>query len=45
MDEDQNMWHAVRYGGFKDMNSAAQAASQFTEKEGIQALIKKTNSL
>jgi len=45
LDEDQRMWHAVRYGGFKDMNTAAQAATEFTEKEGIQALIKRTSSL
>jgi cell division septation protein DedD len=45
VDEGQKTWHMVRFGGFKDLDAAAQAASAFMDKEGIQALVRRSDSL
>jgi cell division protein FtsN len=45
VDEDQRTWHMVRLGGFKDLPAASKAASDFTGKEGIQALVRRSDSL
>jgi cell division protein FtsN len=45
VDEDQRSWHMVRFGGYKDLPAASKAASDFTGKEGIQALVKRFDSL
>jgi cell division protein FtsN len=45
VDEDQRTWHMVRFGGYKDMDTASQAASDFTGKAGIQAFVRRSDSL
>ena len=45
VDQDQRSWHMVRFGGYKDVATASKAASDFTGKEGIQALVKRFDSL
>jgi cell division protein FtsN len=45
VDEDQRTWHMVRFGGYKDLSAASHAASDFTGKEGIQALVRRSDSL
>ena len=45
VDEDQRTWHMVRLGGYKDLSAASKAASDFTGKEGIQALVRRSDSL
>jgi cell division septation protein DedD len=45
VDQDQRSWHMVRFGGYKDVSTASKAASDFTGKEGIQALVKRFDSL
>jgi cell division septation protein DedD len=45
VDQDQRSWHMVRFGGYKDVAAASKAASDFTGKEGIQALVKRFDSL
>jgi cell division protein FtsN len=45
VDEDLRSWHMVRFGGYKDISTASKAASDFTGKEGIQALVKRFDAL
>jgi cell division septation protein DedD len=45
VDEDQRTWHMVRFGGYKDLPSAAKAAADISDKEGIQALVRRSDSL
>jgi cell division septation protein DedD len=45
VDDDQRTWHMVRLGGYKDLRGASKAASDFTGKEGIQALVRRSDSL
>jgi hypothetical protein len=43
--EDGKTWHLVRMGGYKNMDAAASAASNFIGKEGIPAFIRRADSL
>jgi cell division protein FtsN len=45
VDEDLGSWHMVRFGGYKDVSTASKAASDFTAKEGVQALVKRFDAL
>jgi cell division protein FtsN len=45
LDADRFTWHVVRFGGYQDMNSASQAASELTKRLEIQALVKRSDSL
>ena len=45
VDEDQRTWHMVRLGGYKDLSAASKAAFDFTGKEGIQALVRRSDAL
>ena len=45
VDEDLRNWHMVRFGGYKDVSTASKAASDFTAKEGVQALVKRFDAL
>jgi cell division protein FtsN len=45
VDEDLRSWHMVRFGGYKDVSTASKAASNFTAKEGVQALVKRFDAL
>jgi cell division protein FtsN len=45
VDEDLRSWHMVRFGGYKDVSAASKAASDFTAKEGVQALVKRFDAL
>jgi cell division protein FtsN len=45
VDNDQRTWHMVRYGNFRDLPSASKAASDLGEHEGVQALVKRFDSL
>jgi cell division septation protein DedD len=45
MDSEQREWHAVRIHGFKTVASAARAATEFTTKERMQALIRRSDGL
>jgi DedD protein len=45
VDQDQRSWHMVRFGNYKDVATASKAASDFTGKESIQALVKRFDSL
>jgi cell division septation protein DedD len=45
IDSEQKAWHAVRIGGYPTLTSAAQAAVEFSNKERIQALVRKSNTL
>ena len=45
IDSDQRTWHAVRIGGYDSLDSASRAAADFSNKERIQALVRKSDSL
>lgn len=45
VDEDQKMWHMVRMGGYRDVYAASRAASEFSGKERIQALVRRSDAL
>jgi len=45
VDEDQKPWYMVRFGGYKDMDSASKAALDFTNKEGTLAIVRRSDSL
>lgn len=45
MDSEQREWHVVRIGGYKTLASAAQAAANFSNKERIQALVRRSDAL
>lgn len=45
VDLDHKEWHAVRIGGFPSLTAASTAASAFTQKERIQALVRRSNAL
>lgn len=44
-DADQRTWHTVRISGFKTLVAASQAAADFSAKERIQALVRRSDSL
>jgi len=44
IDSDHKEWHAVRIGGFPTLNRASTAASIFTSKERMQALVRRSNA-
>ncbi|MCX6596095.1 MAG: SPOR domain-containing protein [Acidobacteria bacterium] len=44
-DADLRMWYAVRVSLFPDLSSASRAAADFTNREQIQALVRRTRSL
>jgi len=41
----QRTWHAVRVGGYGSLDSAAQAAADFSNKWRIQAMVRRSDSL
>lgn len=45
MDADLRMWYAVRLRAFRDLSSASRAAADFTDKEQIQALVRRASAL
>ena len=45
VDSDHKEWHEVRIGGFPTLSRASAAAAAFTNKERIQALIRRSGSL
>jgi cell division septation protein DedD len=45
VDADHKTWHAVRIGGYKDLESASHAAAEFSGKEQIQALVRRSDAL
>jgi cell division septation protein DedD len=45
LDAEQREWHVVRIDGYKTLASAARAAADFSGKERIQALVRRSNSL
>lgn len=45
LDSDQREWHVVRIDGFKTLDSAAKAAADFTGKERMPALVRRSNGL
>jgi cell division protein FtsN len=44
-DADLRMWYAVRVSVFPDLSSASRAAADFTSREQIQALVRRSRSL
>ena len=44
-DSDLRMWYAVRVSLFPDLSSASRAAADFTSREQIQALVRRSRSL
>jgi cell division septation protein DedD len=45
VDEDLRTWHMVRFGGFKDIDSASKAASDASKKADLQAFVRRSDSL
>ena len=45
LDSEQREWHTVRIGGFDALASASRAAIDFTGKERIQGLVRRSNAL
>jgi DedD protein len=45
LDGEQREWHAVRLGTYKTLSTAARAAADFSGKERIQALVRRSNTL
>ncbi len=45
LDADQREWHVVRMGAYKNLESAAQAAADFSGKERITALVRRASAL
>jgi DedD protein len=45
LDGDQREWHVVRMGSYKTVAVAAKAAADFTAKERIQALVRRSSAL
>jgi cell division septation protein DedD len=45
LDEQQREWHVVRIPGFKTLDSAAGAAANFTNKERLQAIVRRSAAL
>jgi len=45
LDDEQREWHAVRLGTYKTLSTAARAAADFSGKERIQALVRRSNTL
>jgi cell division protein FtsN len=45
LDSEQREWHVVRMGSYKTLESAAQAAADFSGKERINALVRHANTL
>ena len=45
LDSDQREWHVVRIDGFKTLDAASKAAADFTGKERITALVRRSNGL
>jgi cell division septation protein DedD len=45
LDADQREWHVVRMGSYKTLESAGQAAADFSGKERINALVRRANAL
>jgi cell division septation protein DedD len=43
--EDIRPWHTVRYGGFKDISAASKEAAVLTDKVGILALVRSSDSI
>jgi DedD protein len=43
VDNDQ-VWHLVRFGGYKDMDTASKAAAKFTAEQGILALVRRSDA-
>jgi cell division septation protein DedD len=45
LDSDEREWHVVRIDGYKTLASAARAAADFSRKERLQALVRRSNNL
>jgi cell division protein FtsN len=45
LDSDAREWHVVRIDGYKTLASAARAAVDFSRKERLQALVRRSNTL
>lgn len=45
LDSEQREWHVVRVGSYKTLAKASQAAVDFSSKERIQAVVRRSNSL
>jgi cell division septation protein DedD len=45
LDSDEKEWHVVRIDGYKTLASAARAAADFSRKERLQALVRRSNNL
>ena len=45
LDSNQREWHAVRIGGYPTLTSATRAAADFSGKERVQALVRRSGAL
>lgn len=45
LDPDQRVWHVVRVGHYPDVSTASRAAAEFTNREQLQALVRRNDAL
>ena len=45
LDPEKRVWHVVRVGDYSDVNTASRAAADFTNREQLQALVRRADAL
>lgn len=45
LDPEQKVWHVVRIGEYPDVSAASRAAAEFTSREQLQALVRRSDNL